>query len=413
MTFIFTISLVLYIVSSVQPPNIVFLMGESVASTAYFFGKEAPMPLPNLQWLMRNGVSFPQTYAAMPVCNPSRATTLTGRHGHKHPHLQLNPNTGLHVDGTWNNHEGLDPRQNNTFFNFTKKYANYQFNYFGKVDWTAGLHSVSCMVISWCNKVNFPFTLDPNEYDSGYGWHEESGATYHDKDCNEPGPNCTLHSNDWDSVHQTVNWIKNVSKHSPNTPFLAYWGSHIVHPPYGTTTYWLNTVNQSMVIAPQWTDRYKMHPEDFQMSMKRAFLGPCCNDTYKKTIRSHYYANVAEYDSMIGVIIKALKEANVLNNTWIIATSDHGDMKMEHAQFYKMSPYDSSAMVPSIIYAGKNFKIHRNVIRNDVISSMLDYFPTIMDIAGINWNKTTENVELDGNTLMSYMISNVSVDLSD
>lgn len=218
-------------------PNIIFIMGESVASTAYFFGKEAPMPLPNLQWLMKNGVSFPQTYAAAPVCNPSRATTITGRHAHKHGHYQLSPNTGLWVNGTWNNHEGLDPLQNNTFFNFTKKYGDYQYKYFGKVDWTAGQHSLSCRVTSWCNKVNFPFTLNESEYNNGYGWYDEDGATYSDKDCDEPGPNCTQHASDWNAAQATANWILDVTKNNPDQPFLAYWGSYIVHPPYGIFVY--------------------------------------------------------------------------------------------------------------------------------------------------------------------------------
>ena len=91
-----------------------------------------------------------------------------------------------------------------------------------------------------------------------------------------------------------------------------------------------------MVTASEWIDKDKLHPEDFQSSMKKKFFGPCCTDDYKKTIRAHYYANVAEYDAMIGLIIDAVKQAGVLDNTWIIATSDHGDMKMEHQQFYKV-----------------------------------------------------------------------------
>ena len=205
---IFTISLN-NVSAAPKRPNIVFLMGESVASSSYFFGKKAPMPLPNLQFLMENGVSFPQTYAAAPVCNPSRATTITGRHAHKHGHYQLSPATGLYVNGTWNNHEGLSPFENNTFFNFSAKYGNYQWKNFGKVDWTAGAHSLSCRVESWCNKVNFPFTLD-SSFNDGYGWYDESGAVYNDDNCDIPGPNCTQHKNDWNSAQATADWIKNV-----------------------------------------------------------------------------------------------------------------------------------------------------------------------------------------------------------
>eukprot|EP00483_Globobulimina_turgida_P007877 UN07892 len=108
---------------------------------------------------------------------------------------------------------------------------------------------------------------------------------------------------------------------------------------------------------------------------------------------------------MIGVLIDGVKDAGVLNNTWFIATSDHGDMKMEHQQFYKMVFYDSSSRVPSIIMGGNNFDMNRNIIRNDVISSMLDYFPTMMDMAGIDMNKTSEGVELDGYSLMTFLMN--------
>merc|ERR1711920_707647 len=136
--------------------------------------------------------------------------------------------------------------------------------------------------------------------------------------------------------------------------------------------------------------------------MKKKMFGECCSDDYKKTIRAHYYANVAEYDALIGLIINAVKEAGVLDNTWIIATSDHGDMKMEHAQFYKMVFYDSSSKVPLIIYGGDKLNMKRNHIYNDRIVSLLDLFPTLMDMAGIDWTKTTEEVQLDGHSLMPY-----------
>lgn len=239
LTFTIVLAINLNAASKPKRPNIVFLMGESVASSGYFFGKEAPMPIPNLRWLMKNGVSFPEMYAAAPVCNPSRATTITGRHAHKHGHYQLRPNTGLWVNGTWNNHEGLSPAENNTFFNFTTKYANYQYGTFGKIDWTAGEHSTDCMVTAWANKVNFPYTLNETEYNDGWGWYDESGPIYQDINCTESGPSCSKKDNDWKSANKTANWIRKVVKSNPDQPFLAYWGSTIVHPPYGMSTHFL------------------------------------------------------------------------------------------------------------------------------------------------------------------------------
>lgn len=154
-------------------PNIVFLMGESVASSGYFFnGNEAPMPIPNLQWLMKNGISFPQTYAAAPVCNPSRATTLTGRHAHYLGHYQEGPSTGLWVNGSWNNHEGINNNYEYLIFDVMQKYGGYNYSIFGKQDWQSGLHTLSCRVTAWCNKVNFPYVVS----NKSYGWYDEKGA---------------------------------------------------------------------------------------------------------------------------------------------------------------------------------------------------------------------------------------------
>ena len=45
-----------------------------------------------------------------------------------------------------------------------------------------------------------------------------------------------------------------------------------------------------------------------------------------------------------------IRNSSASDNTVFIVTSDHGDMQMEHQQFYKMVPYDASASVPMVIY---------------------------------------------------------------
>lgn len=54
---------------------------------------------------------------------------------------------------------------------------------------------------------------------------------------------------------------------------------------------------------------------------------------------------IAEFDAMVGEYMQAVEDAGIANNTYFVVTADHGDMQMEHQQFYKMVPYDASAMV--------------------------------------------------------------------
>lgn len=85
-----------------------------------------------------------------------------------------------------------------------------------------------------------------------------------------------------------------------------------------------------------------MHPEDFRQSMlKKMVSTQCCNDTFKVyfslSTLSHspqtevmriYYAMIAEYDAMVGTVMDAVETSGALDNTWVILTSDHGDMNM-------------------------------------------------------------------------------------
>ena len=244
-------------------PNIVFLMGESVASSGYFFnGNPSPMPLPNIEFLKENGISFPHTYAASPVCNPSRATTLTGRHAHYLGHYQTNPDTGLYVNGTWNNHEGINTDYQYLLFDIMKNYGGYNTKHFGKTDWNSGAHTLSCRVTAWCNKVNFPYIVS----NTSYGWYDEKGAGT----TGLKNGNATWYSTDWNNVNSFANWIKD--RANDNEPFFGYWGSYIVHPPYNTNQYWLSKVNMSMVDAPYWIQRDSMHPEGIYITYIQIFL---------------------------------------------------------------------------------------------------------------------------------------------
>ena len=176
---------------------------------------------------------------------------------------------------------------------------------------------------------------------------------------------------------------------------LAYFSPSICHPPYGTTSYWLDKVDSSKITTPEWLPIDEMHYEDFQSSMKKRMFGHCCRNTstgsnqgksiddYKVAIRKHYFAAVAEYDSMLTKIINNLAALDLLNNTWIIATSDHGDMNMEHMQYYKMVFWEGSSHVPLIIQPplGKS-GYYRNVSVSNITSS-IDFFPTFMEMAGL------------------------------
>eukprot|EP00463_Aulacantha_scolymantha_P000106 TRINITY_DN1060_c0_g1_i1.p1 TRINITY_DN1060_c0_g1~~TRINITY_DN1060_c0_g1_i1.p1 ORF type:complete len:204 (-),score=20.00 TRINITY_DN1060_c0_g1_i1:138-749(-) len=118
------------------------------------------------------------------------------------------------------------------------------------------------------------------------------------------------------------------------------------------------------------------------------------NKTRRRMIRRVYRAMIAEFDAMVGAYYNAVSDAGVLDSTVFIITSDHGDMDMEHQQFYKMVPYDASSRVPCVISGpGISPKM------TDAPTQLLDLFPTIMDLAGV-----AKPNYLDGYSLVPLLV---------
>jgi len=129
-------------------------------------------------------------------------------------------------------------------------------------------------------------------------------------------------------------------------------------------------------------------------------------------------AMIAEFDAMVGEYVSAVRDAAKFDNTVFIVTSDHGDMQMEHQQFYKQVPYDASSRVPLIIKVpAKEEKNEedddaftqeapsRSVSVNSFVTqptSHVDLFPTIMDFAGVPQSSRPEG--LHGESLLPFLV---------
>merc|ERR1719326_2297556 len=90
---------------------------------------------------------------------------------------------------------------------------------------------------------------------------------------------------------------------------------------------------------------------------------------------------IAEFDAMVGEYVKAVHKSGKFGNTVFIVTSDHGDMQMEHRQFYKMVPYDASSRVPMVIADGRRLRESRVIVSEP--TQLIDIYPTVLTYAGV------------------------------
>ncbi|XP_036702024.1 arylsulfatase K isoform X1 [Balaenoptera musculus] len=137
-------------------------------------------------------------------------------------------------------------------------------------------------------------------------------------------------------------------------------------------------VSYDAIKIPKWSPLSEMHPIDYYSSYTKNCTGKFTEKEIKD-IRAFYYAMCAETDAMLGEIILALHQLDLLQKTIVIYTSDHGELAMEHRQFYKMSMYEASAHVPLLIM-GPGIKTNLQVSN---VVSLVDIYPTMLDIAGI------------------------------
>ena len=121
-----------------------------------------------------------------------------------------------------------------------------------------------------------------------------------------------------------------------------------------------------------------------------------------KDIIDLYDTEVAYIDSKIAVLLDYMEKTDILDDTIIIITSDHGEEFMEHGGFiHGEKLYDELLRVPLIIkFPGIEKKI---TIR--LLVGLLDLCPTILDLLGLPPNK-----KFKGRSLLSKLEREFKVD---
>jgi choline-sulfatase len=101
------------------------------------------------------------------------------------------------------------------------------------------------------------------------------------------------------------------------------------------------------------------------------------HDFVKAGIRQ-YLGMVSLVDQKIGEVLATLDDLGQLDNTWIVYTSDHGEMLGDHKLWAKMNFYHGSVQVPLIIRppGGASHRVE------DALVELTDVTATLAEIGG-------------------------------
>lgn len=190
----------------------------------------------------------------------------------------------------------------------------------------------------------------------------------------------------------TSNFNAWIQKHRKK-PFFAYLHFMDTHVPYNAPQEF------SQIFGLK--DNTVFTPGGFQTIDVRVLSEIGLSEHDKQNILSLYDGAIKYFDYNFGKIIDNLRKLGILNNTIIILTADHGEEFWEHGGFaHGHTLYNEVLQVPLII----DYSSHLPSKRIESYVQLLDLFPTILDIAGIQ-----NDFEFRGNDLIPSVLSNKDI----
>jgi arylsulfatase A-like enzyme len=357
---------------------------------------------PNIDRIAAEGTLFRQCYTSSPICMPARVTMFTGH---------TNRVTGM-VD----NMEGTRPfaRGLPTLPGLLAG-AGYRTHAVGKLhlqgvgkpevdsDAEAAENPERRVYWDWpghrkgTRYRHFPgnyLGLQSVELANGhvnyiYGdyvtWLEEqSPGAYAGYACNNADPHPLaispeLHYNTW-IADRSIEFIRKEGQ--TGKPFFLWCSFPDPHEPFAAVKKWSDAYDDVEIELPRNT--LELSPDSRSGTMTRAGIGTEVLDPelVKKSIRQTY-GMVSHLDEQVGRVLDCLEEQGIADDTVVIFLSDHGDQLGEHGLFYKsVYPYNAHTHIPFVVKVPDARQKGRMV---DNVVSLLDLFPTVLDLAGVSY----------------------------
>jgi choline-sulfatase len=107
--------------------------------------------------------------------------------------------------------------------------------------------------------------------------------------------------------------------------------------------------------------------------------------------RAHYYGLVSFQDAMVGRILAFLEEADLVDDTIVVYTADHGDLLGDFGSFFKTCFFDGAVKVPLIICAQS--LVPAGAVRHQLVGTV-DILPTLCTLVGVESPHSLDGMDL-------------------
>lgn len=296
---------------------------------------------PNIHRIAGQGMLLPNAYASHPICCPSRANMWSGRYTHNCE--------------SWNNFKGLEPGMWSLLDELPETHNTAVF---GKRDYRSGEHTIQARVSAWLGATGIH--RPSYSFDNAQRFEIEDNVK---RRCKEI---------DWQHIDEAVAFLEDQRNEGERNFFLNI-SSELVHSPFITNKYWIEKIPEELVdILP--LDNSSHPCIDFQRMNKAWRYG--FDEKTVRTVRRIYFAMIAELDALVGEVYDAMERLGLADSTYFVFSGDHGELAMEHQQYYKASLYEASARVPMIM-TGPDIPASG---RSENLVSLIDLCPTFLEM---------------------------------
>ena len=322
-----------------KKPNILFLLSDDQAWGDYGFMGHPHIETPAIDKLAASGLTFQRGYTPVPLCRPSIASILTGRHPHEH---HVTGNDPALPEGSPNPPAArVDPEFSSIYTNITKEWQKYP-------NWMQSLKENgyrSLQTGKW---------WEGNPVEQGHftkgmtSGLPQDGGRHGDKGLK--------------IGREGITPIKDFIAESKEEPWFIWYGVYLPHAPHN---------------APQeLLDKYLAKTDNPNLAA--------------------YWANCEWLDRSIADLMTHLEESGELENTLIIYTCDNGwiqdpERQNRFAPRSKRTVYEGGIRTP-IIFSWKNKILPRMDSIN--LATNLDIWPTAAALCGTALPKGLSGINL-------------------
>lgn len=361
-------------------PNVLYLVADDLNNRLGCYG-ETLVKTPNIDRLAKKGVRFDRAYCQFPLCNPSRASFLTGL---RPDHTKV-LNNANHFREAVPDAVTMPQSFQKAGYSVARVGKLYHYGVPGQIG-TDGLDDAP----SWQKVINPRgrdkaeeskiFSLVPGQFGGTISWLAADGED----------------EEQTDGIGATEA-IKLLQEYREKPFFLAV-GFYRPHTPYVAPRKYFNQIPLDKIKVGQ------PHPGEREAGPAPAYGSAKpeqarMTDQQRLEATQAYLASTSFMDAQVGRVLEALDRLKLAGNTIVVFHSDHGYHLGEHGLWQKMSLWENSARVPLIIHDPRG---RGNGKASPRTVELVDLHPTLTELCGV-----PAPANLDGKSL-SPLLQNPS-----